>query len=240
MNASVSSCSCVDEVVTVGSTGDAELVKLLENKYRHVNIALVNELAMYAADLGLDIWSAIDAASTKPFGYSRFTPGPGVGGHCLPVDPSYLSWEVKRRLGRTFRFVELANDVNAHMPDYVVRRVIAGLNARGLALQGRRVLLVGLSYKRNTGDARETPARPIAAGLVALGAEVLAVDPHVSDQHVPPDVRRVALDPEVVRSAAAVVILVDHDDVPLDVVTAHASYVLDTRRCLDGDAVEHL
>ena len=114
----------VEQTVPVSSPKEAELTKLLENTFRHVNIALVNELAMFAHDLGIDIWEAIDAASTKPFGYMRFTPGPGVGGHCLPVDPSYLSWRVRRRLGQSFRFVELANDVNDHMPDYVVRRLV--------------------------------------------------------------------------------------------------------------------
>ena len=125
----------VDKVVPVGSTAEAELVKLLENTFRHVNIALVNELAMFAASLDIDIWGAIDAASSKPFGYMRFTPGPGVGGHCLPIDPSYLSWRVKRRLGQTFRFVELANDVNEHMPDYVVTRAMSLLNRHRKAAQ---------------------------------------------------------------------------------------------------------
>ena len=126
----------VEKVVPVGSTAEAELVKLLENTFRHVNIALVNELAMFAGDLGVDIWRAIDAASTKPFGYMRFTPGPGVGGHCLPVDPSYLSWRVRKRSGHPFRFVELANDVNEHMPDYVARRITALLNKQ-LAARAR-------------------------------------------------------------------------------------------------------
>jgi UDP-N-acetyl-D-glucosamine dehydrogenase len=127
----------VDTCVPVSGTREAELVKLLENTFRHVNVALVNELAMFAGDLGIDIWEAIQAASTKPFGYMRFTPGPGVGGHCLPVDPSYLSWAVRRTLGESFRFVELANDVNAHMPDYVVRRLgFAGPAARA-GLQGQ-------------------------------------------------------------------------------------------------------
>ena len=124
--------SLVDEVIPVSGTREAELTKLLENTFRHVNIALVNELAMFAGDLGIDIWEAIDAASTKPFGYMRFTPGPGVGGHCLPIDPSYLSWRVKSALGQSFRFVELANDVNEHMPDYVVRRC-PGVAERGSA-----------------------------------------------------------------------------------------------------------
>ena len=118
----------VDRTVPVGSCAEAELVKLLENTFRHVNIALVNELAMFARDLDVDVWRAIDAAATKPFGYMKFTPGPGVGGHCLPIDPSYLAWRVKQHLGHTFRFVELANDVNEHMPDYVHDRVTAMLN----------------------------------------------------------------------------------------------------------------
>ncbi|MDQ1375083.1 MAG: UDP-N-acetyl-D-glucosamine dehydrogenase, partial [Actinomycetota bacterium] len=150
--------SIVDRTVPVSTPKEAELTKLLENTFRHVNIALVNELAMFAADLGIDVWEAIDAASTKPFGYLPFTPGPGVGGHCLPIDPSYLSWRVRRTLGHSFRFVELANDVNDHMPDYVVRRIGVSFNARGQAVNNRRILLLGLSYKRNTGDARETPS----------------------------------------------------------------------------------
>ena len=137
----------VEETVPVPGCKEAELTKLLENTFRHVNIALVNELAMFAADLGVDVWAAIDAASTKPFGYMRFTPGPGVGGHCLPIDPSFLSWRVKRSLGQSFRFVELANDVNEHMPDYVVRRLMLGLNRRGRAVSGSRILLLGVAYK---------------------------------------------------------------------------------------------
>ena len=120
----------------VSSLKEAELTKLLENTFRHVNIALVNELAMFAHDLGINVWEAIDAASTKPFGYMRFTPGPGVGGHCLPIDPSYLAWRVERSLGRSFRFVELANDVNEHMPDYVVSRVVSGLERTRALGQG--------------------------------------------------------------------------------------------------------
>src|SRR5690606_15382395 len=139
----------VEQTVPVSSPKVAEMVKLLENTFRHVNIALVNELAMFANDLGISMWEAVDAASTKPFGYMRFTPGPGVGGHCLPVDPSYLSWQVRRRLGQSFRFVELANDVNDHMPDYVVRRLVAALNRRARPVQGTRILLLGVSFKRN-------------------------------------------------------------------------------------------
>ena len=129
---------------------------------------------MFAGELGIDVWEAIDAASTKPFGFMPFWPGPGVGGHCLPVDPSYLSWQVRRSLGESFRFVELANDVNAHMPIYVVRRVTRALNDRGLAVKGSRIVVLGLAYKRNTSDARESPSVVIARQLAALGADVHA------------------------------------------------------------------
>ena len=171
----------VEQTVPVTGTRVAELTKLLENTFRHVNIALVNEIAMFAGDLGIDVWESIDAASTKPFGYMRFTPGPGVGGHCLPIDPSYLSWTVRRRLGRSFRFVELANDVNANMPDYVVRRLVHALNrmgkpVRGLArpahgsrLQaqhGRRAHLPGIDGGGEPGGAgrRRHRGRPPPAG----------------------------------------------------------------------------
>ena len=165
----------------MSGTREAELTKLLENTFRHVNIALVNELAMFAADLDIDVWEAIDAASTKPFGYMRFTPGPGVGGHCLPIDPSYLSWKVRRSLGQPFRFVELANDVNEHMPDYVVRRLILALNRMGRVRQ--RVpdpaARAGLQaqYRRRPGSAGDghRPSR------WPLGADVRVADPHLAD-----------------------------------------------------------
>ena len=231
----------VDEIVTVKGTREAELTKLLENTFRHVNIALVNELAVFAAELGIDIWDAIDAASTKPFGYMRFTPGPGVGGHCLPIDPSYLSWRVKRTLGQSFRFVELANDINDHMPDHVVRRLTLALNRNRKAVNGARVLLLGLAYKRNTGDARESPARVVAERLLALGAEVRAVDPYVVEEHVDRRVVQVELTEAEVRDADAVVILTDHDDFDYDLIAREARFVLDTRNRLGaGDRVERL
>jgi UDP-N-acetyl-D-glucosamine dehydrogenase len=230
----------VEQTVPVSSPREAELTKLLENTFRHVNIALVNELAMFADDLGIDLWEAIDAASTKPFGYMRFTPGPGVGGHCLPIDPSYLSWRVRQSLGVAFRFVELANDVNDHMPDYVVRRLVVGLNRRKLAVNGQRVLLLGLSYKRNTGDARESPSRPIARQLVELGAEVLVADPHVHPDLVPDGVTLVDATADLAASCAAVIVLVDHDAFDLASLTAGAPYVLDTRHCVEGATVEYL
>ncbi|MEW1911747.1 nucleotide sugar dehydrogenase [Kitasatospora sp. NPDC085895] len=250
----------VERTVPVSSCKEAELTKLLENTFRHVNIALVNELAMFAHDLGIDVWEAIDAASTKPFGYLRFTPGPGVGGHCLPIDPSYLSWRVERTLGRSFRFVELANDVNSHMPDYVVQRLTEALNERRRSVNGSRILVLGLAYKKNTGDARETPAARVVELLTRMGAEVRAADPHVvvgvhvAEPTVPgrrtasPDhegdplatVRRVEATPEELAAADAVVLLADHDEFDYPGITEHAQYVLDCRRRLTGAAVEVL
>lgn len=230
----------VERTVPVSSPKEAELTKLLENTFRHVNIALVNELAIFSNALGIDVWEAIDAAATKPFGYMKFTPGPGVGGHCLPIDPSYLSWRVRRSLGEAFRFVELANDVNDHMPAYVVRRVMEGLNHRGLPTKGQRILLLGLAYKRNTGDARESPSQHVARQLLELGAEVAAVDPHVDAQLVPPGIELVELDEAELARASVVVVLVDHDDFDLDLVGSCGTHVLDTRRCVKGDLVEYL
>jgi UDP-N-acetyl-D-glucosamine dehydrogenase len=231
----------VERTVPVSDPKVAELAKLMENTFRHVNIALVNELAVFAHDLGIDVWEAIDAASSKPFGYMRFVPGPGVGGHCLPIDPSYLSWRVQRALGQSFRFVELANDINNHMPDYVVRRLISALNTRRLAVNGSTVLLLGLAYKKNSGDARESPARRVASLLLDMGAEVRAADPHVvEDAHIDRRVVRVALTADQAAAADAVVLLADHDAFDLELVVQHARYVLDTRHRLTGPTVESL
>ncbi|MSO86152.1 MAG: nucleotide sugar dehydrogenase [Acidimicrobiia bacterium] len=231
----------VETTVPVSTPKEAELTKLLENTFRHVNIALVNELAMFAHDLGIDVWEAIDAASTKPFGYLRFTPGPGVGGHCLPVDPSYLSWQVKRRLGQSFRFVELANDVNEHMPDYVVRRLFSALNDQGKPIRGSRILLLGISFKANVGDWRESPSHRVAHLLADLGAELVAADPHVASDRFPAGVRPVEATPEEIASADAVVLLVDHAAFDPAVIVAHARYVLDTKARLPHAAnVERL
>lgn len=217
----------VDEVVPVSSTRVAEMTKLLENTFRHVNIALVNELAMFAADLGVDVWEAIDAASTKPFGYMRFTPGPGVGGHCLPVDPSYLAWDVRRRLGFGFRFVELANDVNDHMPDYVMRRVTACLNRDRKPVSGSRILVLGLAYKRNSGDLRESPAVRICTLLARSGAELRVVEPFARSRELPWP--QVELDDEEVAAADLVVLLTDHDIFDFERIGKVATAVLDTR-----------
>jgi len=223
----------VDQTVPVRSLMTAELAKLIENTYRHVNVALVNEMAVVAHGLGVDIWEAIDAASSKPFGFMRFTPGPGVGGHCLPVDPRYLSWRVERQLGRRFRFVDLANEVNDQMPRYVVQRLVEALNLRQRSANGSRVLVLGLAYKRNSGDARESPALRVAELLLRTGAQVHAVDPHVRET-VPldPRARRVELTVEEVAAADAVVIVTDHDKFDYDLVRQQATYVLDCRRRL--------
>jgi UDP-N-acetyl-D-glucosamine dehydrogenase len=230
----------VETTVAVSSPKEAELTKLLENTFRHVNIALVNELAMFARDLGIDVWEAIEAASTKPFGYMRFTPGPGVGGHCLPIDPSYLSWRVKQRLGHSFRFVELANDVNDHMPEYVVRRLVVALNRRSLSVRGRRILLLGLAYKKNTGDARESPSHAVAELLVTLGAEVRCADPHVPPVQAPSGCALVEATLGEAAGADAIIVLVDHDDFDLPGITSAAPYVLDCRHVVEGPNVEHL
>jgi UDP-N-acetyl-D-glucosamine dehydrogenase len=229
----------VDRVVPVSSPKVAELAKLLENTYRHVNIALVNELAIYANELGIDIWEVVDAAATKPFGFQRFTPGPGVGGHCLPIDPSYLSWQVKRRLGHSFRFVELANDINEHMPDYVVQRVSLALNEQGRAVRGSRLLLIGQAYKKNSGDARESPAVRVAELLHDLGADLRIVDPLVDGRWITVGTRT-HLTPGEIEAADLVVVLTDHDEIDWELVLSHAAVIFDTRNRLKGDHVQRL
>ena len=231
--------SVVECTVPVSSPRVAEMCKLLENTFRHVNIALVNELAMFASDLDVDIWEVIGAASTKPFGFMPFTPGPGVGGHCLPIDPSYLSWKVQQSLGTPFRFVELANDVNNHMPDYVVRRVNRILNQRERSINGSTIVLVGYAYKRNTGDARESPTVHLADLLMARGATIVAVDTHVDEEFLLLHATEVARDLGAVADADGVVLLVDHDDIDLRPLV-DAPWVLDTRGVLQGDNVERL
>jgi UDP-N-acetyl-D-glucosamine dehydrogenase len=231
----------VETTVPVSGPKEAELAKLVENTFRHVNIALVNEIAMFAKALGVDVWEAIDAAASKPFGFMKFTPGPGVGGHCLPIDPSFLSWKVERAVGVPFRFVELANDVNNHMPDYVVRRLMEAFNVRRKTVNGSRVLLLGLAYKPNTSDARESPSVRIAELLLTLGAEVRGADPHVVDDiHADARLVRVKATREEVLAADAVVLLADHTEFDYDTVVADAQFVLDCRNRLSGDNVEVL
>jgi UDP-N-acetyl-D-glucosamine dehydrogenase len=231
----------VDRTHVVSSPREAELAKLIENTFRQVNIALVNELAVFAHELGLDVWEAISAAATKPFGFMPFYPGPGVGGHCLPIDPSYLSWRVERALGKSFRFVELADDINRHMPDYVANRVLTGFNARGRSVKGSRILLLGLAYKKNTGDARESPAVRVAQLLVGLGADVRAADPHVVEATVVDSVvQRVDATAAEISAADAVVLLTDHDAFDFEEISRQAQYCFDCRHRLTGPNVETL
>jgi UDP-N-acetyl-D-glucosamine dehydrogenase len=190
---------------------------------------------MFARELGVDVWRAIDAASTKPFGYMRFTPGPGVGGHCLPIDPSYLAWRVKQHLGRTFRFVELANDVNEHMPDYVHARITSLLNEQRKSLNGSKVLLLGLAYKRGTSDWRESPSVVVAERLAASGADVEFCDPHIPEVNAR-NARFPLIDftPEGLGAADVVVVLVDHPEFDPSMIAEHAPLVFDAKNIMRG------
>lgn len=232
--------SLVNQTVPVSSPKEAELTKLLENTFRHVNIALVNELAIFAHQLGVNVWESIEAASTKPFGYMKFTPGPGVGGHCLPVDPSYLSWQVRRKLGQNFRFVELANDVNDHMPDYVVQRLMLMLNQMGKSVKGSRIALVGLSYKKNTGDIRESPSLRLIEILTEYGAELVGIDEHVESNRWPLGLEKGSLSAVTIAAADAAILITDHDDFDLSVLQETLTPVLDAKNRIAGEHVERL
>jgi len=228
----------VDQVVPVASCAEAEMTKLLENTFRHVNIALVNELARFSADLGVDIWRVIDAASTKPFGFMRFTPGPGVGGHCLPIDPSYLAWQVRQRSGQPFRFVELANDINDHMPDYVVERAVSMLNDKRKAVNGSHIVALGLAYKANSSDWRESPSLAVIRKLRALGARVTVCDPVISQSTpVPGDMVMSGLD-AISGEVDLAVVLTAHDLFDWDWVARSFALILDTRNVLRGSAFQ--
>jgi UDP-N-acetyl-D-glucosamine dehydrogenase len=230
----------VDETIATKGTREAELAKLLENTFRHVNIALVNELAMCAKELEIDIWDAIDAAATKPFGFMKFTPGPGVGGHCLPVDPLYLSWKFYRHSGRSLRLVEIANDVNEAMPEYVVRRVEAGLNSRDTSIKGSRVLLLGLAYKQGIADSRESPTFRIAELLIEKGAVVAVADPHAPINATPPGTTRVPGDRSDMNAANAVALVVHHPEFDLETLAGLNSYVFDCRGATSPGSAERL
>jgi len=227
--------SLVNQTVPVANCAEAELVKLLENTFRHVNIALVNELAKFARGLDVDIWRAIDAASTKPFGFMRFTPGPGVGGHCLPIDPSYLAWRVREHLGQRFRFVELANDINDHMPDYVQERISGLLSQHGRTVDGASILLLGLAYKASTSDWRESPSVRVAHLLTDAGAEITICDPHIEAERAGEFAPRlVEFCDHVLSSADLVVVLVDHPEFAPELIAQHAPLVFDTKNLLSG------
>ncbi len=223
----------VDEVVLARGTREAETAKLLENTYRHVNIALINEMARFCHELDIDIWDVIRCAATKPFGFEVFHPGPGVGGHCIPIDPNYLSFKVRSALGYNFRFVELAQEINASMPGYVVQRVQDMLNDAALALRGSKILLLGVSYKKDVPDDRETPARQIASLLADKGAIVQFHDPHVSTFIVDgTDLERVADLDVAIDQSDAVLLLQAHSAYDLTDIARRPKRILDTRGVL--------
>jgi UDP-N-acetyl-D-glucosamine dehydrogenase len=225
----------VDRVVLVDNARVAEAAKLVENVFRCVNIALVNELKLAFDKMGIDVWQVLDAASTKPFGFMRFEPGPGLGGHCIPIDPFYLTWKA-REFGVATRFIELAGEINTAMPDWVVAKLGAALNEAGKPIRGSKVLVVGVAYKKNVDDTRESPALEILEKLLARGAVVTYHDPHVPRL---PKTRRhaivadsVELTEESIAATDAVVIVTDHDAVDWARIARHAPLVVDTRNAL--------
>lgn len=235
--------SFIDRVVPVSSTRAAEMVKLLENIHRAVNIGLVNELKLVTDRMGMDIFEIVDAAATKPFGFTAFYPGPGIGGHCIPIDPFYLTWKA-REYGLHTRFIELAGEVNAGMPDYVISRLVSTLNAKGKALSGAKVLALGIAYKRDVDDMRESPSVFVMEKLRDWGADVAYSDsnvpsfPKMREHHFELD--SVALSPEVIRSYDAVILLTDHSDFDYDMIRDNAQILIDTRGKYRGQTAENL
>ncbi|MFC6023708.1 nucleotide sugar dehydrogenase [Plantactinospora solaniradicis] len=220
----------IETVVTTKGTREAETAKLLENTYRHINIALVNEMARFCHQLGIDLWDAIRAASSKPFGFQAFYPGPGVGGHCIPIDPNYLSHNVRTKLGYPFRFVELAEEINATMPAYVTHRAQNILNEGGLPMNGSRVLLLGVTYKPNIADQRESPAVPLAREFVSLGAKVMFHDPYVTEWTALGENALRADDLEAAVAEADLVVLVqNHSTYSVDHLASLSKRFFDTR-----------
>jgi UDP-N-acetyl-D-glucosamine dehydrogenase len=218
-----------DTVIPMTSSQAAEMVKLLENTFRAINIGLANEVALMCDKLGLDVWEVIEAAATKPYGYMKFLPGPGLGGHCIPIDPTYLSWKMKA-LNFPARFIELATEINTQMPVHVVRKIADILNEDRLAVNGARVLLLGVAYKANVSDMRESPALEVAELLLQKGAQVDYHDPHVPELHVGHQVlKSVDLSDAALAGADLVVIVTDHAGVDYARVLAKAQRVFDTR-----------
>jgi UDP-N-acetyl-D-glucosamine dehydrogenase len=227
----------VDKVVPVGTTRVAEATKILENVYRAVNIALVNELKIAFERMGIDVWEVLEAAKTKPFGFQAFYPGPGLGGHCIPIDPFYLTWKA-REYGVATRFIELAGEINSSMPGHVVQRVAESLNARGKPLKDSRILVLGVAYKRDADDSRESPAFEIIEDLVARGARTDYSDPYFP---ILPTGRRhsiimesVPLTRDVVRGYDAVVLVTDHADFPYGLIHESADLIVDSRNAFRG------
>jgi UDP-N-acetyl-D-glucosamine dehydrogenase len=231
----------VDVVHPVSSCRAAELAKLLENTYRLVNIALVNELAQLCADQGIDTWEVIDAADTKPYGFQRFEPGPGVGGHCIPLDPAYLTWQSRRDTGRPFRLVEMAKDINDQMPAYTARRIMDALNRRGVAVKGAKLLALGVTYKPDVGDVRESAAIQVLAHLSSWGAKLSFHDPFVTaiEEHGV-KLRRRRLTEELVRGADAVLLLTPHASYDLDEIAGWSSLLFDARNATGRRGDPHI
>jgi UDP-N-acetyl-D-glucosamine dehydrogenase len=228
--------AAIAEVVPVDNAEVAEAAKLLENIYRCVNIALVNELKPVLATMGIDIWKVIDAAKTKPFGFQAFYPGPGLGGHCIPIDPFYLTWKA-REFGHHTRFIELAGQVNNSMPGYVIRRTMEGLNELGKAMRGAKVLVIGLAYKPDVDDVRETPAAEIIKLLFENGADVSYHDPHVPlfagmRKYMEYRMHSTPLDKDTIKSADCVLIVTDHSTIDWQMIGDHARLVVDTRNAM--------
>lgn len=221
--------SCIDTVVPVKSPEAAELVKLLENTFRAVNIGLVNEIAIMCDKLNVDVWDVIEAAATKPFGFMKFTPGPGIGGHCIPLDPHYLAWKM-RTLNYKTRFIDLASEINSNMPNWVVEKVSWALNETRKAVRGSRVLVLGVAYKRDINDVRESPALDVIRLLEERGAHVEYHDPFVPEFREDGHSRKgVELSEDMLRWADAVVIITDHQSIDYQRVIDHATMVVDTR-----------
>lgn len=225
----------IDQIVPVSSTRTAEMAKILENTFRSVNIGLVNEIALICDKLGVDVWETIDAAATKPFGFIPFYPGPGLGGHCIPVDPHYLSWKLKT-LDYTTRFIALASEVNSNMPYYVVSKVVDMLNDVEKSVKGSRVLVLGVAYKPDIGDVRESPAIDIIEILELKGAHVSFHDPHIPEIMLKDDIvmRSVELSDDVLRQADCTVIVTDHRDYDIQHIVDNAVLVVDTRNATKG------
>jgi UDP-N-acetyl-D-glucosamine dehydrogenase len=220
----------IERVIQVSSTRAAEMVKLLENTFRSVNIGLVNEMALMCDRLGLDVWEIIDAAATKPFGFMPFYPGPGLGGHCIPIDPHYLSWKLKT-LNYTARFIELASEVNTQMPHYVVGKVVDALNDQNLSVRGTRILILGVAYKKDVGDVRESPALDVIKLLADRGADIGYNDPYASVIRIDggQEYRSVPLDRRELEAAGLVIIVTNHSSYDYDFIVTHSRRVLDTR-----------
>ena len=221
--------TAIKKVVPVSSTKAAEMVKLLENTFRSVNIGLVNELTMMSSKLGVDIWEVIDAAATKPFGFIPFYPGPGLGGHCIPIDPHYLSWKAKLS-GFNPRFIDLASEINRAMPEYCVEKVAEILNDRKKSVKASRILILGVAYKRDVSDWREAPALDIIEGLTKRGAEVVYHDPWVPEMDMDgKKIRSVELSDELLRHTDCCVVVTDHSRFDLAAIAGKTADILDTR-----------